>query len=126
MGSVWEQLLANAAAHPRGVAYSAGQTALIRLSSAVLCGGFLISCLRSTKRQDKLRKAELRRPSQARNSSRDVGDHGVEQRRAHCGHANSPTLVELQETVFDQAANPLGIDQAAADLLKRPGIDAFA
>ena len=59
-------------------------------------------------------------------SSRDVGDHGVEQRRAHRGHANAPALVEVQETVFDQAANPLGVDQAAADLLKRPGVDAFA
>ena len=126
MGSVWKQLLANATAHPGGIAYSAGQTALIRLSSAVLCGGFLISCLRTGERRDKLRKAALRRPNRARNSSRDVGDHGVEQRRAHCGHANAPPLVELKEPVFDQAPNPLGIDQAAADLLKGPWVDALA
>jgi hypothetical protein len=65
-------------------------------------------------------------PYPPRNSSRDVSDHGVEQRRAHSGHANAPALVELQETVFDQAANPLGIDQAAAHLLKGPCVNALA
>ena len=100
---------------------------LLSGSPALFCAAdFSFRAYGLAKRRDKLRKAALHRPNRARNSSRDVGDHGVEQRRAHCGHANAPPLVELKETVFDEAPNPLGIDQAAADLLKRPGIDAFA
>jgi hypothetical protein len=47
MGSVWEQLLTNATAHPGGVAYSPGQTALIGLLAAVLWGAVLLFCLRT-------------------------------------------------------------------------------
>jgi hypothetical protein len=100
---------------------------LLSGSPALFCAAdFLFRAYGLTKRRDKLRKAELRRPNRARNSSRDVGDYGVEQRRAHCGHANASPLVEFQKTVFDQASNPLRVNQAAANLLKRPRVDAFA
>ena len=61
-----------------------------------------------------------------RASGRHVGDHRVEQRRPHRGYANAPALVALEKTVLDQAPDPVGIDQAAAHLFKRPRIDAFA
>ena len=57
---------------------------------------------------------------------RDVSDHRIKQRGPHCGHANPAALVALEKSVLDQAPYPLRIDEAAADLLKRPWVDAFA